>query len=84
VAVIGVPNRDMGEEVRAVVQLLDDHERSPELAAELIEFCRGRIAAYKCPRQVDFEAELPRAPSGKLYKRRLRERYWEGHTTSIV
>ncbi|MBO0822571.1 MAG: AMP-binding protein [Actinobacteria bacterium] len=84
VAVIGVPNDDLGEEVKAVVQLADPAAASPELAQELISYCRDRIAHYKCPRTVDFVAELPRTPTGKLVKRLLREQYWAGHKTSIV
>lgn len=84
VAVIGVPNAEYGEEVRAVVQLLDGIVGSAELADELIDFCRASLAAYKCPRSVDFEAELPRAPSGKLYKRRLRDRYWAEVPRALV
>jgi len=83
VAVIGVPNAEFGEEVRAIVQPLDPTAAGTELAEELIAFCRRDLAGYKCPRVVEFEAELPRAPSGKLYKRRLRARYWEGHETVI-
>lgn len=84
VAVIGVPNEEFGEEVKAVVELVDPGAASDALADELLRFCRERLAGYKCPRSVDFEAHLPRAPSGKLYKRRLRDRYWEGHSTRIV
>jgi long-chain acyl-CoA synthetase len=76
VAVIGVPNEEFGEEVKAVVQPMDMASAGPELAAELIEFCRANISHIKCPRSVDFEAELPRHPTGKLYKRLLRDRYW--------
>ncbi len=75
VAVIGVPNEEMGEEVRAVV-VPRDAGPSPELEAALIEFCREGIAHYKCPRSVDFVGELPRLPTGKLLKRKLREQYW--------
>jgi long-chain acyl-CoA synthetase len=75
VAVIGVPNDDMGEEVKAVVELKDGVVPSPELAAELIEFARDRIAHFKCPRTVDFIDRLPREDNGKIYKRRLREEY---------
>jgi acyl-CoA synthetase (AMP-forming)/AMP-acid ligase II len=76
VAVIGVPDDDMGEAVKAVVQLVDGFDPSPDVEQELITFCREHLAAYKCPRSVDFEAELPRLPTGKLYKRGLRDRYW--------
>jgi len=84
VAVIGVPNEDFGEEVKAVVQPIDMAHAGPELASELIDFCRQRLADLKCPRSVDFEAELPRHPTGKLYKRLLKERYWKGHKTRIL
>ncbi len=75
VAVFGVPDPDMGEQVKAVVQPLDGVDGGEDLAAELIAYTRARIAHYKCPRTVDFEAELPRLPTGKLYKRLLRDRY---------
>jgi long-chain acyl-CoA synthetase len=83
-AVIGVPNDDLGEEVKAVVQLMPGVAPGPEVERELIAFCHEHLARFKCPRSVDFEAELPRLPTGKLYKRLLRDRYWAGHTTSIV
>ncbi|MEX0942359.1 MAG: acyl-CoA synthetase [Pseudomonadales bacterium] len=76
VAVFGVPNEDFGEEVKAVVQPKDFSEAGPELEAELIEYCRSQISHIKCPRSVDFEEELPRHPTGKLYKRLLKDRYW--------
>jgi acyl-CoA synthetase (AMP-forming)/AMP-acid ligase II len=84
VAVIGVPDADMGEAVKAVVEAVDPGRAGPELEAALIAFCWERIATYKCPRSVDFVSELPRDPNGKLYKRLLRERYWEGHDTRVV
>ena len=84
VAVIGVPNEDFGEEVKAVVQLMDGVEASDQLAAELVEYCRERMAHVKCPRSIDFTDELPRLPTGKLYKRILRDRYWVGKATRIV
>ena len=76
VAVIGVPNADLGEEVKAVVIAADPAAAGAELGAELIAFCRSRLAHYKCPRTVDFVDELPRLPTGKLLKRQLRDRYW--------
>jgi len=82
--VIGVPNADFGEEVKAVVEPVDMADAGPELARELIDYCRQRLADLKCPRSVDFEAELPRHPTGKLYKRLLKDRYWKGHKTRIL
>jgi acyl-CoA synthetase (AMP-forming)/AMP-acid ligase II len=84
VAVIGVPNEDLGEEVKAVVQLADPASAGPELAEELITYCRDRLAHFKCPRSIDFVTELPRSETGKLYKRVLRDSYWAGHGTLIV
>jgi long-chain acyl-CoA synthetase len=82
-AVLGVPNDDLGEEVKAVVQLMPGVPPGPEIERELINFCREHLAHFKCPRTVDFEDELPRLPTGKLYKRLLRDRYWAGRPTSI-
>jgi long-chain acyl-CoA synthetase len=76
VASVGVPNEEFGEEVKSVVQLKPGQQPSEALADELIEFCRARIAHFKCPRSVDFDNELPRADSGKIYRRRVRDRYW--------
>ena len=76
VAVIGVPNEDLGEEVKALIQPADWDERGDDLAAELLAYCREHLAGYKVPKSVDFERQLPRLPTGKLYKRKLRERYW--------
>jgi acyl-CoA synthetase (AMP-forming)/AMP-acid ligase II len=83
-AVFGVPNDEFGEEVKAVVQPCDGVAAGPELETELIEYCRSHLAAYKCPRTVDFDAALPRDPNGKLYKRRIRERYWQGRPSRIL
>ncbi len=83
-AVFGVPNADFGEEVKAVVQPRDMADAGPALAEELIAYCRQHLADIKCPRSIDFEPELPRHPTGKLYKRLLRDRYWQGHTSKIV
>jgi long-chain acyl-CoA synthetase len=83
-AVFGVPNPDFGEEVKAVVQPRDMAEAGPALAEELIAFCKQNLSAIKCPRSIDFEPELPRHPTGKLYKRLLRDRYWQGRDSKIV
>ncbi|MBK7171412.1 MAG: AMP-binding protein [Gammaproteobacteria bacterium] len=84
VAVFGVPDEDFGEAVKAVVQPLDMNAAGPALEQELIAFCRDHLAHIKCPKSVDFEAELPRQATGKLYKRLLRERYWIGKESRIV
>lgn len=84
VAVIGVPDEVMGESVKAVVTPRDMAEAGPELERELIAWCRERLSPIKCPKSVDFEAELPRHPTGKLYKRLLRDRYWAGRSSRIV
>ncbi len=83
-AVFGVPNADLGEEVKAVVQPVAGMAHSAELAAELIDFCRAHLAHLKCPRSIDFSHALPRLPTGKLYKRLLRDAYWAGHKSRIV
>jgi long-chain acyl-CoA synthetase len=83
-AVIGVPNPDLGEEVKAVVQPVDGVPGDGELERELLAFCREHLAHFKCPRTVDFEARLPRLPTGKLYKRLLRDRYWGDSKSRIV
>ena len=84
VAVIGVPNEDFGEEVKAVVQVADGIEPGPELERELIAFTKEHLADVKCPRSVDFRDELPRHPTGKLYKRLLKDEYWAGHDSRII
>jgi long-chain acyl-CoA synthetase len=83
-AVFGVPNEDLGEEVKAAIQLMPGNRPGPELADELMAFCAKHLARQKCPRSIDFEAELPRLPTGKLYKRLLRDRYWRGRKTRVV
>ena len=77
VAVFGVPNAEFGEEVKAVVQPRDMSHAGPELELELMEFCRSQLSHVKCPRRVDFREELPRHPTGKLYKRLLKDEYWQ-------
>ncbi len=84
VAVFGVPNSDFGEEVKAVVQPVDMHEAGEALERELIEYCRDHLADVKCPRTIDFREELPRHPTGKLYKRLLKDEYWKGHETRVL
>ena len=83
-AVFGVPNEEFGEEVKAVVQPRDMSDAGPPLAEELLAYCRQHLSALKWPRTIDFEAELPRHPTGKLYKRLLRDRYWQGRESRIV
>lgn len=75
VAVFGIPHADWGQEVKAVVQPVAGVAGSDELTRELLEFAAGRLAKYKLPRSIDYLPELPRDPNGKLYKRKLRERY---------
>jgi hypothetical protein len=83
-AVFGVPNPDLGEEVKAVVQPMPGVAPGPDLAEELIAFCGQSLSRQKVPRSIDFAAELPRLPTGKLYKRLLRDRYWGNKTSRIV
>ena len=82
VAVFGVPNEEMGEEVKAVVQAHDPSKANAELANELMLFCRKHLSPIKCPKSIDFEQELPRTPTGKLVKRHLRDRYWPKKETA--
>ena len=83
-AVFGVPNEDLGEEVKAVVQPLPSVTGDAAFAAELIAFCRERLAHPKCPRSIDFTEALPRLPTGKLYKKPLRDAYWRGRGASRI
>ncbi|MEZ5169227.1 MAG: AMP-binding protein [Acidimicrobiia bacterium] len=83
-AVFGVPNEEMGEEVKAVVQPIDMADAGDDFEQELIAYLRSNLAHYKCPASVDFEAELPRHDTGKLYKRLLRDRYWGEAGSRIV
>jgi acyl-coenzyme A synthetase/AMP-(fatty) acid ligase len=82
--VIGIPNEDFGEEVKAVVQPMAWTDATPEVAEELMAYCREHLSAIKCPRSIDFERELPRHPTGKLYKRLIRDRYWGKRESKIV
>jgi long-chain acyl-CoA synthetase len=83
VAVFGIPHDEWGEEIKAVVQPADGVAPGPELTADLLGFLDGRIAKFKLPRTIDYVAELPRDPNGKLYKRRLRDPYWAARDKSI-
>ncbi len=86
VAVFGVPNEEFGEEVKAVVQpavMPKNNQESKDLEAELKAFCRASLADLKCPRSIDFRAELPRHPTGKLYKRLLKDEYWKNSGRAI-
>ena len=83
VGVSGIPDEEWGEQVKAAVELAPGYSPSEGLAAELIAFARARLAAYKAPRSIDFEDALPRTSAGKLYVRRLRDRYWAGRERKI-
>jgi len=83
VAVFGIPDDDWGESVKAAVELRAGHAAGDALAAEILRFARERLAGYKVPRSIDFEAALPRHASGKLYLRELRDRYWAGRSRRI-
>jgi len=77
-AVFGIPNEDWGEEVKAVIEPAEGIEPGDELAAEILAHCADRLAKFKTPKTIDFTNEMPRDPNGKLYKRKLRDPYWEG------
>jgi long-chain acyl-CoA synthetase len=83
VAVFGVPDDDMGEQIKAVIEPAAGYEAGDELAASVMEHLAGRLAKFKWPRSIDFSDELPREPTGKLLKRQLRDPYWEGRDRAI-
>jgi long-chain acyl-CoA synthetase len=83
VAVFGIPNEDWGEEVKAVVETPEGVEGGDALTAELFEFCKDRLAKFKTPKSIDYTKEMPRDPNGKLYKRKLRDPYWENRERAI-
>jgi long-chain acyl-CoA synthetase len=83
VAVIGVPDDEFGEQVKAVVQVAEGVEPSDELSAELIAYCREHLAGYKSPKTVDYVAEIPRTGTGKIQKKPLRDPYWAGRDRRI-
>ncbi len=83
VAVFGIPDDDMGEQIKAVVEPIAGTAASDDLAASIMDHLAGRLARFKWPRSIDFVEVLPREPTGKLLKRQLRDPYWEGHDRSI-
>ena len=83
VAVFGIPNPDVGEEIKAVIELRDGWEPTDETTETIMAWLREQIARQKLPRSIDYTTEMPRDPNGKLYKRRLRDPYWEGHDGAI-
>ena len=83
-AVFGVPNDDLGEEIKAAVQVAEGVDAGPELAQELIAYCADNLAKYKVPRSIDFVDDFPRTPTGKLIKRQLRDPYWAGRESQLV
>lgn len=82
-AVFGVPDDEWGEAVKAVVEPVDGVEGGPELEKDVLAWCEGRLARFKTPKSVDFTRDMPRDPNGKLYKRKLRDPYWEGRDRAI-
>jgi len=84
VAVFGVPNPEFGEEVKAVIQLAPGFAGNQDLVEELLACVRENLAGYKVPRSIDFVDELPRLPTGKLYKRLLRDKYWDTQNLKII
>lgn len=83
VAVFGVPNPDWGEEVKAVVEPVEGVSPDDALVTEILEHCEGKLARFKTPKSIDFVAEMPRDPNGKLYKRKLRDPYWAGRERAV-
>ena len=84
VAVFGIPNEDWGEEIKAVIQPMDGAEGGEALTSEILDWCRDRLAKMKTPRSIDYLDELPRDPNGKLYKRNLRDPYWQDQGKQIL
>ncbi|HSL57152.1 MAG TPA: hypothetical protein VK866_04850, partial [Acidimicrobiales bacterium] len=83
VAVFGLPDDEWGEQVKAAVQLREGVAPSEQLADDIMAFARERLAGYKVPRSIDWQTELPRHPTGKLYTRLLRDPYWTDRSTAI-
>lgn len=83
VAVFGIPNEDWGEEIKAVIEPAPGVVGDAALTADILAFCQDRLAKFKQPRSIDYTNAMPRDPNGKLYKRKLRDPYWEGHERAI-
>jgi long-chain acyl-CoA synthetase len=83
-AVVGAPDEEMGEKVVAVIQPMDWADAGDELRAELMAYARSNLSHVKSPRMLDFMQELPRHPTGKLYKRLIRDAYWGKEGSKIV
>ena len=82
-SVFGIPNDDWGEEIKAAVQLISTAAESNELHEDILAFCAKGLAKMKLPKSIDYLPELPRDPNGKLYKRKLRDPYWEGRERQV-
>jgi long-chain acyl-CoA synthetase len=82
-AVVGIPDDEWGERVHAIVELAQGTSESSLSSEEVIEYCRARLAAYKCPRSIEFRPDLPRLESGKLQRGKLRAAFWEGRARAI-
>jgi long-chain acyl-CoA synthetase len=80
---VGAPNDEWGEEVKAVVVLRPDVTPDPQLSAEIMDFVRSHVAAFKAPRSVDFVPQIPRSEAGKILRNAVRARYWEGRGRQI-
>jgi long-chain acyl-CoA synthetase len=83
VAVFGIPHDDWGEEIKAVIEPAEGIEAGDALTAELIDYCKDRLAKFKTPKSIDYTSEMPRDPNGKLYKRKLRDPYWVNRDRAI-
>ena len=83
VAVFGIPNPDFGEEIKAVIELRPGFEPNDATTKSIMSYCADKLARQKHPRSIDYTTEMPRDPNGKLYKRKLREPYWEGRARNI-
>ena len=83
-AVFGIPNDDLGEEVKAVVQPIEGIEGDEALTKELLGYLSQHLSRQKTPRSIDYIDQIPRLPTGKLYKRLLRDKYWGKDSSNII